>query len=95
MVCSEDFPGPRLTAQEFTSTIGELGLAPAQPTGYTFKYTYSIDNAGEILLGATNPNDNMTHGIILVPVPTPEPSTLLLAATGLVSLIAYARRKQR
>ena len=27
MVCSEDFPGPRLTAQEFTSTIGELGLA--------------------------------------------------------------------
>jgi hypothetical protein len=35
----------------------------------------------------------VTHAFLLTP--TPEPSALLLAATGLMGLLAYAWRKQK
>ena len=36
---------------------------------------------------------NHPEAFILTPVPTPEPSTLLLAVAGLVGLLAHAWRK--
>ena len=35
------------------------------------------------------------HPFLLTPVVTPEPSTLLLAASGLIGLLAYAWRKRK
>ena len=32
--------------------------------------------------------------VLLQPVPVPEPSTLLLAASGLIGLLVYAWRKR-
>ena len=41
------------------------------------------------------PGDMDTPAIVMTAAPTPEPSTLLLAGTGLLGLLAYAWRKRR
>ena len=40
-------------------------------------------------------NGNSEPFLMQVPVPTPEPSTLLLAAAGLAGLLACAGRKRK
>ena len=62
-----------------------------------------VANTGWFMAGPTfhnidQANDNTFEympSVILQPVPTPEPSTLLLAAAGLLGLLAYAWRKGR
>ena len=41
------------------------------------------------------PPDIDNPAMILTVAPTPEPSTLLLAGTGLLGLLAYAWRKRK
>jgi hypothetical protein len=82
----------------FTGTVGNnvtltSVLATGQGTGWTPYYAYGCDNTGDIVgfgkVGSTY------YAYLMTPVPTPEPSTLLLAASGLVGLLAYAWRKRK
>ena len=40
-------------------------------------------------------DNTVTHQVVLSLVAVPEPSTLLLVATGLLSLLAFAFRQRR
>ena len=53
-----------------------------------------IDNNGDIVGEGVNPSGQL-DAFLLTPTVTPEPSTLLLAASGLVGLLAYAWRKRK
>jgi hypothetical protein len=73
--------------------IGDLTLSGA-PSGIVWTTAMSITDAGQILVdGVVGTGPGVPETCILTPVPTPEPSTLLLAVAGLVGLSAYARRK--
>jgi hypothetical protein len=58
---------------------------------------HGINDSGEIV-GAysTTPNSNFsaTHGFLAVPVPTPEPTSLLLFASGLAGVLTLLVRKR-
>jgi probable HAF family extracellular repeat protein len=60
--------------------------------GWTLKCATAINDNGWIAGYATN-GSGETRGFLLSAVP--EPSTLLLAATGLVGLVTYAWRKRK
>ena len=67
------------------------GLGAANLTGWVFQEADSINNGGEIVgYGTLN---GVNHAFALLTVP--EPSALLLAASGLIGLLAYAWRKRR
>ena len=53
---------------------------------------YAIDNNGDIVGCGSN---NGTQQAFLIKATVPEPSTLLLAATGIAGLLAYAWRKRK
>ena len=69
------------------------GLGATNAGSWTFQWADGINNNGEIagfgLIGG------QLHAFALLNAPVPEPSTLLLAATGLVGLLAYAWRKRK
>jgi hypothetical protein len=80
--------------------VGEIHLANAIASGGTAGADYvqavSINNAGQILVqGIVGTDTSDEHTWLFTPVATPEPSTLLLAATGLSGLLAYAWRKRK
>jgi hypothetical protein len=53
-----------------------------------------IDSGGHIVgIGVTS--TGAADAYLLTPVTTPEPSTLLLATSGLLGLLAYAWRKRK
>jgi hypothetical protein len=59
-----------------------------------------VNHSGEDWIVGWGTYDGVEHGFLLTPsvytpVPTPEPSTLLLVATGLLGLLAYAWRKRK
>jgi probable HAF family extracellular repeat protein len=63
--------------------------------GWTaLNYAESINDSGQITGWGTY-NGNTEPFLLQVPVPTPEPSTLLLATAGLAGLLAYAWRKRK
>ena len=72
---------PGLASSDFGGT-GRLSVAD------------DIDSGGHIVgIGVTS--GGADDAFLLTPVTTPEPSTLLLAASGLVGLLAYAWRKRK
>jgi probable HAF family extracellular repeat protein len=78
-----------------TGTMEDLNVkfASLKPANYTFTCAVDINDNGDILgvmyYGATK------HLFLISSVPTPEPSTIALIASGLVGLLAYAWRKRR
>ena len=57
---------------------------------------YGISPNGEYIVGTgTIASNGFTEGFLLTAVPTPEPSTLLLAVGGVTGLLAYAWRKRK
>ena len=74
--------------------IGNLNLIDP-PSGVTWNIASAINDAGDILVQGSYPGGPNESTFILTPVATPEPSTLLLAAAGLVGLLAYAWRKRK
>jgi probable HAF family extracellular repeat protein len=55
-----------------------------------------ISDNGEYIVGYGIENSTGdTTAFLLTAVPTPEPTTLLLAASGLIGLLAYAWRKRK
>jgi probable HAF family extracellular repeat protein len=56
---------------------------------------YGISPNGEYIVGNGTTSAGYTQGFLLTAIATPEPSTLLLAAGGLVGLLAYAWRKRK
>jgi probable HAF family extracellular repeat protein len=59
-------------------------------------YAMGISPNGNYIVGnGTLTSNGDVHAFLLIAVPTPEPSTLLLAASGLVGLLAYAWRKRK
>ena len=64
------------------------------PAGWSLTVATAIDNNGDIAGYASTPSGYKGF-VISAPLPTPEPSTLLLFVTGLVGLLAYAWRKRK
>jgi probable HAF family extracellular repeat protein len=82
-----------------TSTTGmvdlnSLGIG-GLPSGYYFQSALGINNDGSIVGNMFNGTTYRAFALVAPHVVTPEPATLLLAATGLIGLIAYAWRKRR
>ena len=61
--------------------------------GFTMNVATDINDNGWITGYGTDSSGNL-HGFLLY-TPTPEPSALLLAASGLLGLLAYAWRKRK
>ena len=57
-------------------------LLPTAPAGLTYSLTQALDASGNL-------------GTDLVVAPVPEPGTLALLSVGLMSLLGFARRRQR
>ncbi len=72
--------------------LNSLSYAGTLPSGYYFQQALGINDAGSIV--GLMYNGTTTRAFALI-APVPEPSTLLLAAAGLVALMAYAWRKQK
>ena len=64
------------------------------PNGWTLTTATGIDSNGDIVGYMTNNGGSNNEGF-LITASVPEPSALLLAATGLVGLLAYAWRKRK
>ena len=77
--------------QDMNTVFGSTGFNVI-PTGWTLTNAYGIDNNGDIVGYGSNGTSNRAFLITAI---VPEPSTLLLAATGLVGLLAYAWRKRK
>ena len=72
--------------------LNSLGIT--LPSGYYFYDADAINNAGSIAGTLFNGTTYQAFAL-LAPLSVPEPLTLLLAAAGLVGLLAYAWRKHK
>jgi hypothetical protein len=78
-----------------------INLNHYAPTGVTFNVAQAVNDAGDILVWSNGWSSDPTDGsydcetYLLTPVATPEPSALLLTATGLLGPLAYAWRKRK
>ncbi len=82
-----------------TGTMVDLNSVVTLPSalssaGYYFQQAYGIDNNGDIVGELYNGTSYRAFALV-APTTTPEPSTLLLAASGLAGLLAYAWRKRK
>jgi probable HAF family extracellular repeat protein len=73
--------------------IVDLNTVIPSGTGWDLTCAYGVSSTGYIV-GAGTLN-GVTQAFLLTPAATPEPSTLLLAAAGLLGLLAYACRKHK
>jgi hypothetical protein len=87
---------------DYTDATGALTpissslLASGQGTGWSFSdsVVYGIDSNGDIAMQQMGYNSK-TEACLLTPVPSPEPSSLLLAAGGMLGLAVYTWRKRK
>jgi hypothetical protein len=97
-VVGQELVGGVEHAAIWTSANGVQDLntlyASALPSGFVLNDATGIDNNGDVVGVGT---DSLTHAnqAFLLLNQVPEPSTLLLAASGLVGLLAYAWRKRK
>ena len=80
-----------------TGTFQDMNtvFAGIVPSGWTLSQALGIDNNGDIVGYMTNnANTAITNGF-LITASVPEPSSLLLVASGVVGLLAYAWRKRK
>jgi hypothetical protein len=95
------------TLQTATGTFATGQWIPVQIVADTVAKTYSV-NVGGVTFGDSfnsasdrlasvylNPHDVTSFDNLLITVPVPEPSTVLLMLAGLFGLLAYAWRKRR
>ena len=86
-------------AEAYFPGYGTVPLNHYAPNGVSFDFVQAINDAGDILvLSGDQFMGNLNGGCgsyLLVPNATPEPSTVLLLATGLLGLLAYAWRKRK
>ena len=77
-------------------TITDLNTqyAGILPTGFVMNTALAIDDNGDIAGYGTDGSSHTVQAYVILN-PVPEPSVLLLAATGLVGLSAYAWRKRK
>jgi hypothetical protein len=68
--------------------------ASALPSGFVLNDATGIDDNGDIVGIGTDSASHATQAFLLLSQ-VPEPSTLLLAATGLTGLLACAWRKRK
>ena len=78
-------------------TMTNLGTLISGPNPFSdLEIAQGISSNGNYIVGfGIVASTGQTHGYLLTAVPTPEPSTLLLAAAGLAGLLAYAWRKRK
>ena len=73
-------------------------IASGGTTGADYVQAVAVNNAGQILVQGTVASDTLgdEYTWLFTPVAaTPEPSACVLAATGLLGLLAYAWRKRK
>jgi probable HAF family extracellular repeat protein len=73
--------------------IVDLNKVIPAGTGWDLTCAYGVSSTGYIVGVGTL--GGVTQAFLLTPAATPEPSALLLAATGMVGLLAYAWRKRK
>ena len=73
--------------------IVDLNTVIPAGTGWDLTCAYGVSSTGYIV--GTGTLNGVTQAFLLTPAATPEPSTLLLAAAGLVGLLAYAWQKHK
>jgi probable HAF family extracellular repeat protein len=97
VVWTDSTTGPPMYNAAPTSGVDATSLstllAPGQGTGWTMQGATGIDDSGDISVQYSTGSAN--RAALLTPVPTPEPSTLLLAASALLGIVAYAWRRNR
>jgi probable HAF family extracellular repeat protein len=79
-------------------TVTDLNTlcASVLPTGWVLNDAMAIDDNGDVAGFGTDPSNNATQAFVIYgAVPTPEPSTLVLAAGGLLGMLVYAWRKRK
>ena len=81
------------TLTDLQAEYGPSGLN-ILPTNFVMNNATAIDNHGDIAGYGTDGSGHIIQAFVLVQ-PVPEPSAVLLAATGLVGLLAYAWRKRK
>jgi hypothetical protein len=99
-----DFNGTKSASTEYAFIAGTTAGSAAPLSNYVpnlgdfsrLSQALAIDDAGCIVgIGiSTISGSGNTDVFLLTPVATPEPSTLLLAISGLIGLLAYAWRKR-
>ena len=87
--------GYRGLAGELDATAGTVTLFATDATGTKLQQVTDTGAGSLFTTLATLPANYAFRGVALVPVPTPEPSTLALLAAGAMGLLAYAWRRRR
>ena len=83
------------TLTDLQTEYGPSGLN-ILPSGFVLNNATAIDNNGDIVGYGTDSASHASQAFVIIqPVATPEPSTLLLAASGLAGLLAGARGRRK